>query len=73
MHCIDCNKSPNEIPEYIEGARIEGVSPEEFVAADEGTYNRKNGHFLCTDDYIAREAKSGRRLVGLNGAQWTAP
>ena len=52
--CTGCQKSPREIPEYVEMARLEGYStPEEFVRDQEGTFNAVNGHFLCTDCYIA--------------------
>lgn len=51
--CTGCNKTPDQIPEYIEGAREAKTTPAEFVKSEEGTYNKTNGHFLCTDCYIA--------------------
>lgn len=71
--CIDCGKRPSEIQEYIDASEEYGVTPESFVQQEEGTYNRENGHFLCTEDFIAREMATGRRLVGMNGHTWVAP
>lgn len=49
--CTGCNKHPEQIPEYVEMAGIEDMTPDEYVIAEEGTYNQQNGHFLCTDCY----------------------
>jgi hypothetical protein len=51
--CTGCNKHPDQIQEYIEGAADEEMTPDEYVMEEEGTYNNANGHFLCTDCYIA--------------------
>ena len=53
--CIGCGKHPDELEEYVEIAKEEGMTPDEFVRKEEGTYNRENGHFLCTPCY----AKAG--------------
>jgi hypothetical protein len=45
-----CNRHPDEIPEYIE--RSTYSHPDEYVRLNEGTYNRENGHFACTECYI---------------------
>ena len=50
--CIKCMKFPREIPEYVDAAREEDMTPDEFVRQEEGTYNPSNGHFLCTDCYV---------------------
>ena len=50
--CFKCKKRPHEIEEYVEAAEAEGITPDEFVQIGEGTYNKKNGHFFCTDCYI---------------------
>lgn len=50
--CIGCNKHPEDLEEYVEMGKVEGMSPEEFVRTEEGTYNPKNGHFLCSPCYI---------------------
>ena len=51
--CTGCNKRPDEIEEYVEAAAENEVTPDEYVIDEEGTYNAGNGHFLCTDCYIA--------------------
>lgn len=51
--CAGCHKRPNEIEEYIEAAREWDVTPDQYVKDEEGTYNPVNGHFVCTDCYIA--------------------
>lgn len=50
--CQGCNKPASELEEYIEAAREYETTPDKYVAKEEGTYNRENGHFLCTDCYI---------------------
>lgn len=52
--CIDCKKNPNDLPEYVELANEEGITPDDFVIREEGTYNKNNGHFTCTTCYIKR-------------------
>lgn len=47
-----CKRTPDQISEYVEFAEMEGVTPEEYVWAEEGTLNTENGHFLCTDCYM---------------------
>lgn len=51
--CIGCGKTPAELPEYVECARLERVSPDLYVQAEEGTLNPANGHFACTPCYVA--------------------
>lgn len=50
--CVGCNKTPCEIEEYVEAAAEANQSPEKYVWDEEGTLNKANGHFLCTDCYI---------------------
>lgn len=50
--CIECGKKPSELSEYVYYAEQEGITPEQFVYENEGTFNFSNGHFLCTDCYI---------------------
>jgi hypothetical protein len=64
--CIGCSQFADELEEYIEQGRENDMTPEEFVRAEEGTYNRENGHFLCTACYIAAGSPSSP-----NG--WIAP
>lgn len=51
--CTGCNKHPDEIEEYVDGAKELGITPDQYAQEEEGTYNKTNGHFLCTDCYIA--------------------
>ncbi len=50
--CIGCDKHPDQIEEFIEAAKEEYITADEYVRTEEGTYNPANGHFLCTDCYI---------------------
>lgn len=52
--CVGCSKRPADIPEYVSMAALEGLSSaDDFVRQEEGTLNASNGHFWCTDCYIA--------------------
>lgn len=51
--CLNCRKLPEQLPEYVDAALDAGVTPDEYVWAEEGTLNPVNGHFLCTPCYIA--------------------
>ena len=53
IKCKVCGKQPLEIKEYIQYGKEEGLTPEEFVIQNEGTYNRLTGKFYCTSCYIA--------------------
>ena len=64
--CFRCNKRPSEIEEYVIEAEAEGITPEQYVRENEGTYNRSNGHFACTDCYLRMGAPSSPR-------GWKAP
>lgn len=66
MHCIGCQKTPQELAEYEHAARDEGMTAAEYVALEEGTYNITNGHFVCTPCYLrmgAPVAESGRWIA----------
>lgn len=58
MFCIDCERTPFEIMEYIEYAREEEMGPDEYVWREEGTLNRENGHFTCSHCYVQRGCPS---------------
>lgn len=73
IRCIECNKAPSEIGEYIDAGRESGLTPESYVEQEEGTYNPESGHFVCTEDFIDLEIRMGSRLVGPNGGTWKAP
>lgn len=62
--CNGCKKSPDKISEYIEFAKIENCTPQEFVLQNEGTLNSITGQFLCTKCYL----KKGEPL-GITGAE----
>lgn len=65
--CTGCKKHPDEIEEYQDPEiRDPNQSADDYVRAEEGTYNRENGHFLCTDCYIAAGMPSSPR-------GWVAP
>ena len=51
--CRKCGRWPHEIDEYVDFAREEGITPEEYVKQEEGTFNELTGEFYCTDCYIA--------------------
>lgn len=51
--CQGCEKRPHELYCYTSVAEMEGMSPEQWVYEEEGTYNEANGHFLCDSCYIA--------------------
>lgn len=67
MICIKCGKTPSEIEEYVEAAKDEGMTPDEYVRTEEGTFNPVNGHFACTDCYIDMGMPSAP------GRGWVAP
>lgn len=64
--CVGCNKHPDEIEEYTDPEVIGDDTPDDYVRAEEGTYNRENGHFLCTDCYVQAGMPSSPR-------GWVAP
>jgi hypothetical protein len=51
--CIGCFRHPAQIPEYVDAAEDTGLSPDQYVREEEGTFNQINGHFTCTSCYIA--------------------
>lgn len=59
--CVGCNKEPSELAEYVDMAREEEMTPDDYVRSEEGTFNRSNGHFLCTGCYIAAGEPSSPR------------
>lgn len=50
--CKGCGKHPSEIQEYASAAQVEDITPDEYVAREEGTFNRSTGQFWCTRCYI---------------------
>lgn len=68
MKCFRCSKTPSELEEYSEPAKELGITPEEYVKEEEGTYNSKSDQFCCTPCYIAIGTPSGPYPYG-----WKAP
>lgn len=52
LRCAYCARRPHEIGEYVDLAADEGVTPDEFVRREEGTYNAEAGTFACTECYV---------------------
>lgn len=50
--CIGCKLPPEEISSCVMYAEGQGETPSEYVRENEGTYNHRNGHFLCDGCYI---------------------
>lgn len=50
--CFNCHRTPDQISEYSE-EMTGNPDPIAYVQREEGTYNRDNGHFCCTDCYIS--------------------
>jgi hypothetical protein len=64
--CVGCNKRPNEPAEYVSAASeahsgVADMTADDYVWQEEGTLNRENGHFLCTNCYIKAGMPSSRR------------
>lgn len=71
--CERYAKDMEEIDTYVRDEDDEPrgpITPEEradWVRSEEGTYNPKNGHFLCDSCYIAEGMPSG------GGSGWKCP
>ncbi len=65
--CIRCLRAPVEIHEYRVAADREDMTPDAFVRSNEGTLNESNGHFACTECYIAMGMPTAP------GRGWKAP
>ena len=50
--CVVCGKKVEDILIYRLMAEEEGLTPEEFVINNEGTYNREKDIFCCDGCYI---------------------
>lgn len=64
--CIGCAMYPEELEEFVEMAKVEStddnpLTPTQFVIENDGTYNDRNGHFLCTECYIKNGMPSSER------------
>lgn len=47
-----CGRAPEQINEYVVAGRQNEMTPSQYVAAEEGTFNPENGHFCCTECYV---------------------
>jgi hypothetical protein len=70
-YCTGCDRTPEEIEEYVLAGEESGLTPTEYVVQEEGTLNPANHHFLCTDCYI--EAGMPTRDMDQHGRGWYAP
>lgn len=61
-----CLKEPKELPEYWPEHTGVKLDPDTYVWREEGTLNKKNGHFLCTECYFKNGMPSSPR-------GWIAP
>ena len=52
VQCRECRRKPEEIPEYVEMAEVEGYSSAEEAARTDGTFNPLTEQFYCTECYI---------------------
>lgn len=59
--CMGCAKVPEELLEYVICGEAEDQTPTEYVIENEGTYNPRNGHFLCDSCYIKNGQPSSSR------------
>lgn len=74
LRCFRCGRRPEELECY----RLANLGSEdgqpiyptvaEYVWMEEGTLDRRTGHFACDDCYIAIGTPAGR-----GGTRWTAP
>ena len=58
-YCPGCKLNADEIYEYVESAADCDMDVDAYVRLEEGTYNRENGHFLCTVCYVEYGMPSG--------------
>lgn len=73
-YCPGCERYASEVEGVAQFAAEEGYdSPETYIQAEEGTYNTRNGHFLCDACFLAEENRRGCRLVGPGGGRWVCP
>ena len=58
VRCVRCGRIPVLIDEYRvavaeDGGTVNPLTCLAYVVSEEGTYNMANGHFACTECYIA--------------------
>jgi len=67
--CCVCLLRPEDLDEYTEAAADCDLTPDEYLRAEEGTFNPKSGGFVCTPCYVLIGCPSGP----VGGPGWTAP
>jgi hypothetical protein len=67
--CIGCNKQPKYLDDFADWKDEGYNSADDMCRQEEGTYNRSNGHFLCTPCYI----RAGMPANPHPGPNWIAP
>lgn len=53
LRCGRCGRAPWQLTEFVDAAAVNGVSPNEYVRDEEGTYDPASNRFLCTECYVA--------------------
>ena len=51
--CAYCGKRPEQLGEYLDASAETGLSPDDYVREEEGTYDPATDRFCCTDCYIS--------------------
>jgi hypothetical protein len=52
IRCNGCKKRPDQIDDIRESASANRMTPLDYVKVLEPTFNKGNGHFMCTDCYM---------------------
>jgi hypothetical protein len=63
-HCAGCNKPPEKLPDIVEAAALNRMTPSAYVQVLEPTFNRASGRFMCQDCYME---------AGISDPAWRAP
>ena len=50
--CAVCKKQPHEIPIYVRFALMDGITAEDFVYMNEGTFDYRTNLFYCDKCYV---------------------
>ena len=59
-NCVGCGKKPEQLEEFAIMGKEYDQTAEEYLIKEEGTLNKENGHFYCTDCYIKAGMPLGR-------------
>lgn len=61
-----CGREPKDIIDIVIFAKGEGMLPDEYVRAEEGTLDHESGFFTCTECYLKIGGPVGQ------GIRWVA-